>query len=473
MGIVTPTTTALSIIASVITIGAYGRAKRAEFRDTRRDRLVTLINRGLDYHSLPDTSRGDLHRFALDQHRQTINKESYELKVVDSEYFKDRIPKYFDQTEGDECLQFPSMYRSEWLRSNNEKFDIQLGALDQTDDGYTVLNNDHPVGGRFLKKYGISKSDSGDTYDDFFDFVEQECNVELWDAPTYDLTNVIVDDDGTLRLECSLGWYRYYMQVYKAIQQELFYQFVFEEGVGPRVVDPLDFILRDELINFSQFDSYENRPVKIGLSVFMILSDSDGGHNTILHRRQDDVAEQPNFYHVVPAGTFQPHMEHNMSAQYSLEYSIFRELFEEIFSVGEARGKADRPGIYDSFDIKVTDKNGETISIGNQLFGEEFNQIPSETAAYEIIPTGVVVDILSFKIDVTFVLHIKDSDLHDLILNNAESGWEGQLGKYSIGGDKFTPLSTGLRRHLNADEFLPNGAVAVAEGLTWYHDKLA
>lgn len=292
------------------------------------------------------------------------------------------------------------------------------------------------MGKTFLRKFGISDLKSGvTTYNDFFDFIKQECEKRLWDARTFDLLYVDQSHDTDLTLECSLGSYRHYIQLYEAIEQEIYYNYLFSESKVAQIVDKVDFILRDNLIDFQEIDDYRGRPAKLGLNIFTIIADPDGGHSTMLHKRHSKVAEQPNFYHTVPAGTFQPHSEHSIDTQFSIEYSVFREFFEEILGVEEAEKRASKSGLYDGFDKEVPTGTGDTISIGDRLFNDLDGEVPPETGAYQLIPTGIITDILSFKPDITFILYIKDEELHDPIFYNAMSHWEGQLGRYSISGN--------------------------------------
>jgi hypothetical protein len=57
------------------------------------------------------------------------------------------------------------------------------------------------------------------------------------------------------------------------------------------------------------------------------------GYSTFIHKRKKDQVESPGFYHVVPAGTFQPVSEHDIETQYSFEFTIFREFLEELFDM--------------------------------------------------------------------------------------------------------------------------------------------
>lgn len=109
MGLLTPTITALSFIASIITVGAYGRAKRQEFRELRRGRVKSVVNRGFDYHKEGPTGRADLHNYAIQYHSSDIENHATELRFVNKSYFDDRVGGYFDTELSEKEGQFPTL----------------------------------------------------------------------------------------------------------------------------------------------------------------------------------------------------------------------------------------------------------------------------------------------------------------------------------------------------------------------------
>ena len=113
------------------------------------------------------------------------------------------------------------------------------------------------------------------------------------------------------------------------------------------------------------------------------------------------------------------------------------------------------------------------VSPGKLLFDNDPDFDKPKTDKYELIPTGFLVDLTSFKPEITFILFIKDEKLHKVLSDYIRGCWEADIGEYDLTGDKYSDnFFKFLNQYLNVNKFLPAGAVAVTEGIKWYTENL-
>jgi len=199
----------------------------------------------------------------------------------------------------------------------------------------------------------------------------------------------------------------------------------------------------------------------------------DGGYSTFIHKAAQ--VEYPEFYHVAPAGTFQPVSEHVIEKQYSFGYTIFREFLEELFDLEKVDRKYNMTDPLKIFSLSVEhpERKLPSISPGKLLLdqNQDFNKFITEK--YEIILTGFLIDITSFKPEFTFILFIKDETVHEALQEYIRGCWEADISEYDLSGNKYAGnIFDFLSNHLNVDEFLPAGAIAISEGIKWYMENL-
>lgn len=481
--------TAVGVVAGYITIKNRFEETRRRQRNRRRENLITVIENGIE--ELGETY-SDLYEYLFELHSSELNRISDRYDVIDSDYFTDSA--VFDGSSLDERddYRFPLVYRPEWVYSSNQEMDFELAELGECPDRRKMHKGDE-VGEAFLTRFGIIQD-----YGSYFDFLQGACDTKVWEATTFDLHSVTTDS--SVRLRFCEGNYRYFVQTYAALQKELYTEFLHENSESRRkstisnkiwrTLEILRFktsvstgdslILRNNLIDFDALEDYSDRPCKVGLNVLTIMKRSDGGHSILLHDRGDEQVEYPGFWHVVPAGTFQPHTRSRVEQQFKFPYAIFREFYEEILDQEEHSSHTSSTDPFESFRYTTRGhdkKNLSPINPGEVLFGglvgsQTFDSW--ETDVYTISPTGFVIDITSFKPELTFVLYIKDAEKYELISDYFRTNWEAdQIAEFDLDGDRFEGNAYDhLDNVLHTDEFLPSGAVAVVEGLNWFEQAV-
>ncbi|MBN2095590.1 MAG: hypothetical protein JW727_06070 [Candidatus Aenigmarchaeota archaeon] len=409
-------------------------------------------------------------------YQELSRHHSEDIKRAKNKYFQVN-PIYFQKTlsgvnldiKDKSLYSYPLFYKKSWIRSMSKgRFGVSLTPLDlgylERELGHEDSDNakGHELGGgkgkQFLKHFGIS---------DYVDFLRKDCEMgdNFWDQDTYDIFKVREVSDGIV-LSCCSGSYFNFIKTYELCQKEFYYNHAHRKNT---------FVLR-KAIKFNFLEDFRKRPAKVGLNVFLIMKRKDGGYSTFLQQRSDRLMEYPGYLGVVPSGTFQP-----MSAvrgayeEYSFAYSIFRELLEEFFKLEGAVKTYDGGDPLGIFCLPVEKKSLKQVFPGKYFLEGNPNLKKLSTKNYEIIPTGFFIDISSFKPELTFILHIKTPELHNIVQKYLLSSWEGGIVEYDLagnmgGGDFFEKF---LRIHLNNGKTVPAGAVAICEGMRWYLDNLA
>lgn len=416
--------------------------------ERRKEKLKSIIVKGISEF----TSYKELYNFLLEYHSKEVeNSKREKYNLPDFNYFKNIFANRVKFQEDKTLYRFPLLYKINWLRSRNKKLWIKLNKLLNSCKDNDLL----PLSIKFLKRFQIS---------DFIDFLKNECKKSVWGQTTFDLYR-IEESGNTLILHCCKGNYLHFVNTYELIQKELYYNCIYEEN---------KFILRKK-INFERLEDYSWRPAKMGINVFTIMKRKDGGHSTFIHKRKFDQVEYPGFYHVAPAGTFQPTSEHNIENQYSFGFTIFREFLEELFDLEKVDREYRELDPMKIFSLMVEHPERELSQIcpGTLLFDNkpDFNKF--KTTKYELIPTGFLIDITSFKPEITFTLFIKDEEIYEALSNYISGCWEADIEEYDLAGNRYNGnFFNFLDKTFTVNEFLPAGAVAVSEGIKYYMENL-
>lgn len=412
-------------------------------REERKGKLKNIIKAGINEF----TSYKELYDFLIRYHSDDLKRLKNKYSLIGQAYFKKTLGDKIMFKEDNNLYEFPLIYKKNWLKSSNKKFWLELGELrDDCSNDLLLLSKD------FLKKrFNISN---------FVEFNE-ECGKRVWGQTTFDLYKI----KGILTIFCCKSNYLNFVSTYEVIQKELYYNYIYGE----------EFVLRKK-IGFNNLEDYSWRPAKIGINVFTIMKRKDGGYSTFIHKRRSNQIEYPGLYHVIPAGTFQPVSEHSVKKQYSFGYTIFREFLEELFDLEEADKKYRLSDPLKIFSLPVEhpiDSTKPQIYPGKLLLGEKLHFAQFKTEKYELIPTGFLIDITSFKPEITFILFIKDETIHEVLQEYIRGCWEADIAEYDLTGNKYAGnFFDFLSNHLTVNEFLPAGAVAVSEGVKWYMENL-
>jgi hypothetical protein len=206
-----------------------------------------------------------------------------------------------------------------------------------------------------------------------------------------------------------------------------------------------------------------------------------GRYCTFLQKRDAGLAENPGCMHVVPAGTHQPlsAFSHNDKVeQCYLGLTVMRECLEELYNVKEAESDQDRDP-FSIFDMPSRDRNGVPTSfipcrlfIPRELQSGVFSgpdQLPLTLGErLKIVPTGLTIDLLNMKPELSVVLYVHDSEIYQRSKDFFRENWEGKIRECEVWPDNDKLAEEVIAQHLNISEFLPNGAVALAEGPSYF-----
>jgi hypothetical protein len=110
----------------------------------------------------------------------------------------------------------------------------------------------------------------------------------------------------------------------------------------------------------------------LGIATFCIFNKGNGNFCTFVQKRRDDLVELPGFFHVVPAGTFQPLSvfdDADINAQFSFPFTILRELLEELYNLEEAE-KSRIANPFNVFKMALTNELVKNFVPGEALVGK-------------------------------------------------------------------------------------------------------
>lgn len=410
---------------------------------------------------------GEVYKELFSHYNLDNKKTSNDIIYINRSYFNRTVlSHYVNQVDMDSKeiqYKFPLICKNHWLKSNYNDLIIEKDGplkFQQVEEIKHIL--DSPAN-EFLKCLQM------ESYPAFL----ASTGKQIWNAKTFDISS-IEDKNKTLKLSFILGCYFNYVQYYDLISKELYFHLYTsgnKEYSGRSLIKqlPRKYILRDS-VSIDEIFDFKNRPVKLGINIFVLMKKKDENkYCTFIQKRGNSQVEYPGFYHVAPAGTFQPLSEFDrdiIQRQCEFQYTVLRELLEEVYDLE----KADRNKDVDPFDIFRIEKRKDFRPGLSLLTENEIEEgIPLSNDKYEIIPTGFLIDLVTLKPELTVILHIKDSAVYASSKKNIEGNWEGSVKEFDIESDEFIRF---LNQNLNIDNFLPAGAVALAEGLNFHFKKL-
>lgn len=209
--------------------------------------------------------------------------------------------------------------------------------------------------------------------------------------------------------------------------------------------------------------------LKLGVNCFLVYASQDK-FKTILVKRKETLAEYPSWYHVVPAGAFQPFSPD--SHEYSLRETILREFAEEILNISAA---------YYSFQ--------EDNKFRGWLLDER--TLPEQKNAFTTLDnmsnndliieyTGLGFDLYECKPELTAIMIIKDptywKDHVEPVRKITKSEEFKQKNpkfmiEHEIWSDKVID-SKEVIDFPNRPNIIPAGAMAIRQGLSRFHSLL-
>lgn len=441
----------ITILSTLLGLAFYISRRKKQRKQIRKEEFERIIKgeTKLNY--------SEIYQYVFNYHQEDIHKCNGKYENINYDYFKSLLDNWtnFNKNKySKNNFEMPLFYKSTWLKSKNDGFNMSLGELILSENKKirnSLLNKSKD----FLKIFGI------------YDYIEflKACGKKIQEKEreVYECYK-IEEKDKELILHCQMGDYFDFLRSYELIQKEIYYNALKRGGV---------FKIR-ETINFSELENFSTRPAKLGLNVLLIMK-KDDGYATLIHKRRENLAEYPNFYHVVPAGTFEPLKKDKFKEQYTLNYTIFRELLEEVFGLENAEKEYKGINPFHIFFMPVR-KDGMPDVYPCKLIFEKFDESNigdiirrTKTEKYEIIPTGFLIDITSFKPELTYMLYIKDPEIWRKLYPYLMENWEGIMTDYDLLSDEFKYF---LNEHLNANDIVPAGMVAITEGIYWFEKNI-
>jgi len=372
------------------------------------------------------------------------------------EYFFYRMGSMNNIGDSSLNLKVPLLLKKEWTISNNPNFQLYYEL------NFTKQNK--MIEDRFSS---ITKEYTG--YNDFMEFMHDEINNELYESETYNLYDL--QEKEMLHLRFCKGSYSDYIRQYEAIGKETIYLYFREmvkkeKGKVYNYYYRLRNLLKDQIVQ-----NYHEYPCSIGLNVFTII-DAGSKFYTLVQDRNATLPEHPKLLHVVPAGTFQPHPpidNKSWEEQFYFEHTIIREFAEEMFDFDVARHPKRKSSENFLNEIMKIDIKGTTVSVNKSiadLLKIDTTDKSYKTGSYKIIPTSFSIDMMPVKPQISFVMHIQNSELCELLIKAAlGSEYEGKVKMLEIDSPDFQRF---VREHLNVNSFTPTGIIAFEEGYKYF-----
>lgn len=361
---------------------------------------------------------------------------------------------------------FPLIYKQNWLRSKNGLLEItqQLDPPLQASEGKNPLA---AKAERFFKTFGLQL----EGYPPFL----ASLGKKIWDGLSFDLYEVLQNTD-KMQLKFIKGRYYNFVKYYELALKELYFNYYcdmkYKHSWLYRPMLPKKKTLRN-CVNIRNILNYKYRPIKLGINVFVIMCKDEDKQKycTFIQRRGQDQVEYPGFYHVVPAGTFDPLSDwdkETVKNQFDFKFTILRELLEELYNLEEADKNKDvdpfnifRMGLPEKSDFKP----------GKYLLKYDTNKGVITEYHCEIILTGFLIDLVALKPELTAVLLIRSDKLYKKSKKIFHGNWEGPVKEFDLDDDD-SEYSNFLKDNFNVDKILPAGAAAIAEGIDYYFKEV-
>ncbi|MBR7142627.1 MAG: hypothetical protein IKD06_03720 [Clostridia bacterium] len=460
----------LAIVGLATPFMAVGKwvLSRTEFEKKRRQNRLIKICAGTNKGQLP---RDRLSACTLRLYGDAVKKG---LASVDAAYFKKTVftqeaAEYAPTKAEEMLLHFPIATNPRWLLSRNPDFNMNLTLLRDQADFEEDLQKAQP----FLKRFGVEKitdfliANSKEVYG-------QE-EPKIWNAQTFDITRVIPRENGQVDLQFVRSDYFHYINYFYVCHKEL------ENGIREkkahqslRAFDARRNFNIEEIVSGNETELSVSAPV--GVVAFALLKNCHGGYSTFIQKRGKAVAEWADLYSICPAGTFQPLDQFDMVStrkQFSFEYTILREFLEEHFDLPETE-QTDETHV-DPYDIFRQKINEEDLQAPGEVILDEADLEQLRRGCFtgndklKIIRTGLMIDMISLKPEVTAILLIDDEHVCDrLRALMKRDHWEGHFREKEINREFFDFLADTLC----VESFTSSGAVALAEGLHYWRTQL-
>lgn len=441
-----------------------------QIRSMRKQQLSEKILSGLDIvctTPAPNISPyKDVYRKISEYYKiTTTNTALSDYAFTDKDYITRCIARHptlaVQFREAKDLYDFPVITKRNWLMSNNPMLNIQLGMFRNTDGAKSI--DIRKQSKDFLRFFNINN---------FASYLALKGH-KIWNAAIFELVGCEeVGSEKELRLNFALGDYYRYVNNNELLLKELYFELYASlrkdfNTKEIRKLLPETYHIRKS-IPLDHVFSFENRPTSVGVSAFVIMNKGDGRYCTFIQRRSGNQVEYPGFFHVAPAGTFQPLSEFDseiIEKQCNFSFTVLRELLEEVFDLE----KADRNKSSDPFNIFKLDI---AINENAKFCPGEILQIHSEAKLendmYKIVPTSFSVDLMTLKPHITFVLIIKTPELYQKACLSFRGNWEGNIKEFDIESNEFSRF---IERNLNINGFPPGGAIVLAEGIDYYFTK--
>lgn len=463
--------TFISLVGIWLTFGQVRREIK-QVKLVRRQQLADQVLAALDtvcttpapYISAYEDIYNDLFNHYSIQPDATHNVTSREAckdwVITNEDYILGCISKHTTRTIvfDKPCVKyaFPVITKRNFLLSKNPSLKIEFGVPRFIDDTQQITIRKEAK--EFLAYFDIK---------DFASFLLSRGR-KLWNASTFELDGLEEENEG-IKLNFRLGSYNNYVNNNEIRLKELyFYRYISNrmdfKGEEIEQLLPPKYLVRNAIQLDSLFHFYK-RPTSIGISAFVIMNKGGGRYCTFIQKRDNNQVEYPGFFHVAPAGTFQPLSDFDAETivkQCHLPFTILRELLEEVFGLEEAdKNKGVDP--FEIFRLEIFDNQGTRFCPGRLLGINE--SIPMNNTKYMIVPTSFAIDLMTLKPHVSAVLIIKTPDLYLQAKSAFRGNWEGNVKEFDIDTEEFLRFIT---HHLDVNGFPPVGAITLAEGIDYY-----
>jgi hypothetical protein len=330
-------------------------------------------------------------------------------------------------------------------------------------------------------EYRIEENDFFDKAKaEYLDYLKSMERVR-YDGQTFRLIQILSNDSG-FKLRCGPGSYFNYLATCESLTDELVLQLYQHKVQDKKMFSDYSHLRQNRRLFEKIKENLPNRRLfaptldqllrvavrdsKIGLNIFFALHTADGPVCFLYHRGKN-VAEYPDINHVMPAGTFQHDGRANLAYDqyvkaYSVKYKVLSEFWEECFEGKDlhAQRKMLYGGRIDFDNAKIPNTKLRPIVdlMGLLEKGKAF-----------IYVTGLGLDLLSAKPELTIALIINDESFAKKYHDHWKFNWEFQ-GFHN----KENPLegiyicslndTKSIRTLLKPGMVIPAGAMAVVHG---------
>lgn len=300
--------------------------------------------------------------------------------------------------------------------------------------------------------------------------------------PIYALCS-IGDEKNNVNLSFKAGWYFGYISTCELVSWE--WRRVRENIDETEKIPSLRYRSRYFPGGWpTEFPNINKQHWKLGINVFTVMKDSntDSGWRCFLSRRSDQVDEFPKYWHVAPAGTFQPTVlkgekpSENPSisnryheTDFDIRNSILKEYWEEFFK-GEKEVEGMDLGNFDDPIDWLLDK--EPVQELTNLL---------ETGGADLAVTGLGIDIMYMKPEMAAILVIKDDEYYEKYRNHKNKKFRFkpsyEFNDYSLENkeqawSRIPEFNAGFLEEIRSRRIIPGGAFSIHLGSQWFEENI-